>query len=211
MGIYTFRRSVLSELLVGTSSTDFGKEVIPSAIHDHRVFVFGHPGYWRDIGTIPSFHEASLDLTRPLPPLNLYDPDFPIYTHARFLPGTKINECAVKQSILCEGSIITKAEITDSIVGIRAVVRPGSRIEQSIVMGARYYEPVGAPTPAVRLGIGHDCEIRRAIIDLDARIGDGCRLVNARKVVDEDGDNYVIRDGIVCIPRSAVIPPGTVI
>lgn len=211
MGIYTFRRDVLTSLLVGNTATDFGKEVIPSAIHDHRVYVFGHTGYWRDIGTIPSFHEASLDLTRPLPPLNLYDPDFPIYTHARFLPGTKINECTVKQSILCEGSIITKAEMSNSIVGIRAVVRPGSKISESIVMGARYYEPVGAPTPAVRLGIGHDCEIRRAIIDLDARIGDGCRIVNARNVKDEDGDGYVIRDGIVVIPRSAVIPPGTVI
>lgn len=211
MGIYTFRREVLSRLLVGTTGTDFGKEIIPGAIQTHRVHVFGHTGYWRDIGTIPSFHEANLDLTRPLPPLNLYDPDFPVYTHGRFLPGTKINECSVRQSILCEGSIITRAEIASSIVGIRAVVRPGSRIEESIVMGARYYEPVGAPAPEVRLGIGNDCVVRRAIVDLDARIGDGCRIVNERGVLEEDGEHHAIRGGIVVIPRGAVVPPGTVI
>lgn len=211
MGIYTFRREVLSRLLLGAAGTDFGKEIIPGAIHTHRVHVFGHTGYWRDIGTIPSFHEANLDLTRPLPPLNLYDPDFPVYTHGRFLPGTKINECSVRQSILCEGSIITRAEIASSIVGIRAVVRPGSRIEESIVMGARYYEPVGAPAPEVRLGIGNDCVVRRAIVDLDARIGDGCRIVNERGVLEEDGEHHAIRGGIVVIPRGAVVPPGTVI
>jgi glucose-1-phosphate adenylyltransferase len=211
MGIYTFRRDVLTELLAGTKAADFGKDVIPAAIGERRVFVFGHTGYWRDIGTISAFHEASLDLTKPLPPLNLYDPDFPIYTHGRFLPGTKINECAVKQSILCEGSIITKAEINDSIVGIRAVVRPGSVIADSIVMGAHAYEAVGAPVPDVPLGIGSDCEIRRAIVDLDARIGNGVRLVNERGVVDEEGDFYSIKDGIVVIPRGAVVPPGTVL
>lgn len=211
MGIYVFRPEVLARLLEGTSATDFGKEVIPAAIGDHRVFAFGHTGYWRDIGTIPSFHEASLDLTRPLPPLNLYDPDFPVYTHARFLPGTKINECTVRQSILCEGSIITKADIRESIVGIRAIVRPGSTIESSIVMGARFYEAVGAPTPSVPLGIGRDCTIRRAIVDLDARIGEGSRIVNERGVKDADGDFYAIREGIVVIPRGATVPPGTVI
>ena len=211
MGIYVFRPEVLRRLLEGNEATDFGKEVIPAAIGDCRVFAFGHNGYWRDIGTIPSFHEASLDLTRPLPPLNLYDPDFPVYTHARFLPGTKINECTVRQSILCEGSIITKADIAESIVGIRAIMRPGSTIESSIVMGARFYEAVGAPVPAVPLGIGRDCTIRRAIVDLDARIGEGSRIVNERGVKDEDGDFYAIRDGIVVIPRGATVPPGTVI
>src|SRR5206468_13041734 len=118
--------------------------------------------------------------------------------------GPKINECTVSQSILCEGSILTKAEIRDSIVGIRAVIRPGSVIESSVVMGARFYEPVGAPTPAVPLGIGRDCVIRRAIVDLDARIGNGVKIVNERGVVEEDGEYYSIKDGIVVIPRGAV-------
>ena len=211
MGIYVFRQDVLTSLLRGTKAADFGKEIIPSAIHDRRVFAFGHTGYWRDIGTIPSFHEASLDLTRPIPPLNLYDPDFPIYTHARFLPGTKINECKVEQSILCEGSIITKAEIKNAIVGIRAVVRAGSVIENSLVFGARFYEALGSATPRVPLGIGRDCVIKNAIIDLDARIGNGVRITNEKGVKEYDGDFYSIRDGIVVVPRSAIIPEGTVI
>src|SRR6185369_12773531 len=95
MGIYMFRRSVLNDLLVGTKADDFGRDVIPGAIHERDVYAFGYAGYWRDIGTIPAFHEANIDLTRPLPPLNLYSPNFPIYTHARFLPGTKINRCQV--------------------------------------------------------------------------------------------------------------------
>lgn len=211
MGIYVFRQDVLIGLLRGTKATDFGKEVIPSAIQDHRVFAFGHTGYWRDIGTIPSFHEASLDLTTPIPPLNLYDPDYPVYTHARFLPGTKINECSVEQSILCEGSIITKAKIAKAIVGIRAIVRQGSVIENSLIFGARFYEALGAPRPTVPLGIGRDCVIKNAIIDLDARIGDGVMITNEKNVREADEEFYSIREGVVVVPRSAVIPPGTVI
>jgi glucose-1-phosphate adenylyltransferase len=208
MGIYFFRPAILRRLLEGTTTTDFGREVIPSAIQDCRVYAFAHTGYWRDIGTIPSFHEANLDLTRPLPPLNLYDPKLPVYTRPRFLPGTKINRCEVEQSILCEGSIITEATIRDSIVGIRAVVRRGTVIEDSILMGARYYEPDGTG-PGLPLGIGRDCVLRRTIIDLDARIGDGSRLVNARGVRHHDADSYCIREGIIVVPRGATIPPGT--
>src|SRR6185436_1937420 len=133
-----------------TTAADFGRDVIPNAIHHRRVFAFAYDGYWRDIGTIPSFHEANLDLTRTLPPLNLYSPDFPIYTHARFLPGTKINRCQVEQSILCEGSIISESRIAHSIVGIRAIVGAGSSLDRTVVMGARYYEsqsPSGNPVP----------------------------------------------------------------
>jgi glucose-1-phosphate adenylyltransferase len=209
MGIYVFKSGVLSRLLTGTSAADFGKEVIPGAIADLRVYAWPHTGYWRDIGTIPSFHEASIDLTLPLPPLNLYDPALPIYTHGRYLPGTKINRCDVEQSILCEGSIITEARIAHSIVGIRAVVRPGSELHECVVMGARFYEPVGVPAGDVPLGIGRDCVLRRAIVDLDARIGDGARLVNKAGVSEYDGENVCIRGGVIVVPRGAVIPPGT--
>lgn len=209
MGIYVFKAGVLARMLTGSTAADFGKEVIPDAIHDWRVFAFPHAGYWRDIGTIPSFHEASIDLTIPLPPLNLYDPALPIYTHGRYLPGTKINRCTVEQSILCEGSIITEATIANSIVGIRAVVRAGADVQDSVVMGARLYEPVGGESGEVPLGIGRDVRLRRAIVDLDARIGDGARLVNAKGVTDLDAENYCIRGGVVVVPRGAVIPPGT--
>jgi glucose-1-phosphate adenylyltransferase len=128
MGIYIFRPEVLKELLVGTSTVDFGREVIPQALSGYRVFAFPHDGYWADIGTIPSFHQANLELTLPLPPLNLYDPYLRIFTHPRFLPGIKVNDCSVRYSILNEGSILSGSHIADSIIGIRSVVRTGSVI-----------------------------------------------------------------------------------
>jgi glucose-1-phosphate adenylyltransferase len=209
MGIYVFRRPVLGGTLRGTQATDFGRDLIPAAIHSHKVQAFAHPGYWRDIGTIPAFHEANLDLTRPLPPLNLYSRERPLYTHARFLPGTKINQCQVEQSILCEGSIISESRIVKSIVGIRAVVRGGTELERTIVMGARSYEMMSAPRHGPALGIGRNCHLRNAIVDLDARIGDGCLLTNKAGVQEADGDQYVIRGGIIVIPRGAILPPGT--
>ena len=212
MGIYIFRTEVLEELLVGTHTLDFGREVIPQALAEHKVFAFPHDGYWADIGTIPSFHQANLDLTLPLPPLNLYDPELRIFTHPRFLPGTKVNECFVRYSILSEGSILSGSSITDSIIGIRAVVRSGSTIERSIIMGANTWEPEPPPeSTKIPLGIGRDCVIRNAILDFNSSVGDHCRLVNADGVQHADGESYSIREGIIVVHKNAVIPPGTVI
>jgi glucose-1-phosphate adenylyltransferase len=212
MGIYIFRTEVLRELLLGTDVLDFGREVIPQALADYKVVAFPHDGYWADIGTIPSFHQANLDLTLPLPPLNLYDPELRIFTHPRFLPGTKVNECFVRYSILSEGSILSGSSIIDSIIGIRAVVRTGSTIERSIIMGANTWEPEPLPpSTQVPLGIGRDCVIRNAILDFNSCVGDGCRLVNSAGVQHADGDSYSIRDGIIVVHKNAVIPPGTII
>lgn len=211
MGIYIFKRSVLDQLLRRIEGVDFGKDIIPSAMRTHHVHAHPHQGYWRDIGTIPAFHEANLDLTRPLPSLNLYDPRRPIYTHPRFLPGTKTNHCAVHQSILCEGSIISASEIRESLVGIRAIVRQGTTIDRTVLMGARYYESPAAPGTSRRLGVGRDCVLRNVIVDLDASIGDGCRIVNEAGLEEADGDGWAIRGGIIVIPRAARIPDGTVI
>ena len=212
MGIYVFRPEILREVLVGSPHADFGKEVIPASLERCRVFAFPYDGYWTDIGTIPNFHQANLDLTLPLPPLDLYDPDYRIYTHARFLPGTKINHCAVSGSVLCEGSIITGARILDSIVGIRAVVRAGSTLERSIVMGANTFERISeARQHAIPIGIGRDCQIRNAIVDFNARIGDGCRLLNEAGIAEADTENYAIRGGIIVVPKNAELAPGTVI
>lgn len=211
MGIYIFRPEVLRELLIGSDTIDFGREVIPQALADYKVFAYPYSGYWTDIGTIPSFHQANLDLTLPLPPINLYDPDLRIFTHPRFLPGTKVNECFVQYSVLSEGSILSGSRITDSIIGIRSVVRAGSVIERSVIMGANYWEsevPEGQDFP---IGIGRDCHIRNAIVDFNARIGDGSKLINASGQQDVDHENYSIRDGIIVVPKNAIIPPGTVI
>jgi glucose-1-phosphate adenylyltransferase len=213
-GIYLFKSGVLNEMLRDTSGTDFGKDVIPAAIHSHGVYAYLHRGYWRDIGTIEAFHKANLALTLPLPPLNLYSLVRPIYTHPRFLPGTKINRCAVEQSILCEGSIISESRIRRSIIGIRAVVRKGATIDASIVMGARSYEQQedeDAPAQTVPKGVGPGCTIRNAIVDLDARIGEGVQLVNEAGVQEADEENWCIREGIIVVPTGATIPPGTVV
>ena len=210
MGIYVFRAPALTELLMGTTLPDFGRDIIPSAIKERRVFAFPHNGYWSDIGTIKHFHQANLELTQPVPPLDLYDEKYRVYTHARFLPGTKIHHCSVNSSILCEGSILSGSKISDSIVGIRALVRDGSTIERSVIMGATAFSTYEA-TDGVPQGIGRNCEIRGAIVDFNARIGEGCRLVNEAGVQNADGENWCIRGGIIVIPKAAEIPAGTVV
>lgn len=211
MGIYVFRPEVLTELLVGSTTVDFGREVIPQSLGDYKVFAYPYEGYWTDIGTIPSFHKANLDLTLPLPQLNMYDPELRIFTHPRFLPGTKVNECFVRYSILSEGSILSGSRVTDSIIGVRAVVREGAVIERTVMMGANSWESLPDGSSQVPIGIGRDCHIRNAILDFNVRIGDGCRLINEAGVQHADGEQYAIRDGIIVVMKNAVLPPGTVI
>lgn len=211
MGIYTFRSGILRRLLDDSNAMDFGKEIIPGAIGSHRVYSFIHTGYWRDIGTIETFHQANLELTSPLPSLNLYDPDYPIYTHPRFLPGAKISQCEVTRSIVCDGCIISNCKVKDSIIGVRAVLQAGSTIETSYIMGATSFERSLHDDGQVLRTIGPRCHVRRAIIDLDARIGADSKLLNEAGVQHADGEHHCIRDGVIVVPRGAVIPPGTVI
>lgn len=207
MGMYVFRNDVLKVVLADESSTDFGKEIIPSAIGRRDVFAYLYNGYWRDIGTVPAFHEANIELTAPNPPLDLYDAGHPIFTHARFLAGTKIHDCQIEQSVLCEGSVLSGSHIERSVIGIRSLVRSGTRLEESIVMGNR----IGETNHREPTGIGHNCHIRRAIIDTDARIGDGCRLINEAGLEEADHEAYVIRGGVIVVPAGVHVPAGTVI
>jgi len=216
MGVYLFNAGVLSEILETTAYEDFGKEVIPMAIQGKKVFGHFFDGYWEDIGTIASFFEAHMDLTNPLPKFNFYDEANPIFTHARFLPGSKILASDVENSILCEGSIVNRSMIRRSIIGIRSRIGENSRLERTIMMGADYFETEAdlkknRETGVPDVGLGRDCEVRNAIIDKNARIGNGVKLVNARNKTSENAESYVIVDGIVVIPKSAVIPDGTVI
>jgi len=212
MGMYVFRREALQEVFKqDTSSTDFGKEIIPAAIHNLRVYGFLYNGYWRDIGTIPAFHEANLELTFPKPPLNLYHPDFPIYTHPRFLPGVKVRGCHIEDSVLCEGSVLLAKSVERSVIGTRSMIRQGTEIVESVIMGTGSGQRTGDGLSPVPFGIGKDCRIRRAIIDSGARIGDGAQLVNEGGVEDADGENYCIRGGVIVVPSNAVIEPGTVV
>ena len=216
MGIYIFDRSVLEAVLEDTSNVDFGRNIIPQSIHTKRVFAYVFDGYWEDIGTIKAFYQANIGLTDICPPFNFYDEHTPIYTHRRHLPSTKVNSSSVRSSILAEGSIIDDSEIDRSIIGIRSLISSQSRIYQSILMGADYYETdeqraqnwaAGVPN----VGVGESCLIRGAIIDKNARIGDNSIIANTDNRENFDGEHYYIRDRIVIIPKDAVIMPGTVI
>ena len=209
MGIYIFNASVLEELISDTSRSDFGKHVIPASIADYKVFSYVFDGYWRDIGTIGTFWQANLDLTDVLPRFTFYEAEAPIYTHMRYLPPSKINCCDLNRCLLSEGCIISGHRILHSIVGIRAVVGEGSVVEHSVLMGADWYEEDEESKGLPAMGVGRDCYIQNAIIDKNARIGDGSYITPDGKADGTVTDMYTVRDGVVVIPKNAVIPPGT--
>lgn len=205
MGIYVFNRAVLTELLKSEHS-DFGKHIIPAAINSHKVYSYIFDGYWKDIGTIRSFWETNLSLADTLPEFNFYDPKAPIYTDMRYLPPSKINCCDLNRCLLSEGCIISGHRILHSIVGIRAFIGDGTVIEHSVIMGADYYDKrLGEGTTP--LGIGKDCYIKNAIIDKNARIGDGAYISPEGKK-DENHPLYTIRDSVIVIPKNTTIPAG---
>jgi glucose-1-phosphate adenylyltransferase len=207
MGIYVFNRNVLIELLEN-DLVDFGKHIIPASIKDRHVSAFIFKGYWEDIGTIRAFYEANLDLTDVVPEYSFFEPDSPIYTRPRFLPASKINGATLRQAIISDGCIISDAHLERSVVGIRSVIQSGATIRNSIVMGADYFELDQSDSSQPPMGIGKNCVIDRAIIDKNARIGDGVVITPQGKSANLDADNYFIRDGIVVIPKNAVIPAG---
>ena len=216
MGIYVFNQKVLKELLDGTSYSDFGKEVIPFSITNKRVFAYFFDGYWEDIGTIKAFFEAQLDLTSPLPKFNFYDEDAPILTHPRFLPGAKVLNAEIRNAILGDGCIVNPSKVQDSIIGNRSVVGSNCILDKVVMMGADSFETpenmaANKSQGRPNLGIGDNTVITNTILDKDVRIGKNVRITNERKVESEQGKNYVIQDGIVVIPKGAVVPDNSVI
>jgi glucose-1-phosphate adenylyltransferase len=207
MGIYVFNRNVLIESLEN-DLVDFGNHIIPVAIKDRHVSAFIFKGYWEDIGTIRAFYEANLDLTDVVPEYSFFEPESPIYTHPRFLPGSKINGATLRQAIVSDGCIISDSHLERCVVGIRSVIQSGATIRNSIVMGADYFELGQTDSSQPPMGIGRNCVIDRAIIDKNARISDDVLITPEGKPSNLDGDNYFIRDGIVVIPKNAVIPAG---
>lgn len=215
MGIYVFKPRVLRELLFKDPlQLDFGKQVIPSAIRARDVQSYLFRGYWQDIGTIRTFFDANMDMASDLPKFNLYDPASPIFTRPRFLPAAKVRDCRVQGSLIAEGSILNGSEIANAVVGIRSIISPQVRIERSILMGADFYdfESRGVATNGIPpLGIGEGTTISNAIIDKNVRIGRGVRIQNVEGRVEHDGERYYIRDGVVIVPKSTIIPDGMVI
>ena len=216
MGIYLFNKSTLIDLLTKDKKVDFGKEIIPEAIHDKKTYAYLFDGYWRDIGTIKHFYEENLSLTGSIPPLDIFDEKWQIFTRQRFLPPAKFENCQVEKSIVAEGAILLSAKVTHSVIGLRFRVGSDTVMEDTVAMGCDFYETVdeiernkkkGVPP----LGAGKNCHIRKAILDKNVKIGDNVKIINSEGVDDFDGPNYYIRDGIVIITKGSVIPSGTVI
>jgi glucose-1-phosphate adenylyltransferase len=214
MGIYIFNADAMEKAL-NSDRKDFGKEIIPEAIGKVDVRTYIYRGYWEDIGTIKSFYEANLDLGSHMPKFNLYDQSNPLFTHRRDLPPTKINSSTLQHSLASEGSIITDAYITKSLIGIRTIIDSGATLDEVYVMGADFYETekqkkFNRENNIPNYGIGEGTMIRGAIIDKNARIGKCCRIgVDNSDRHDGDFDGYAIRDGIIVILKGAVIPDGT--
>jgi glucose-1-phosphate adenylyltransferase len=211
MGNYLFKTSVLIDLLSNSTADDFGGEVIPAAIQTHRVFGYEFTGYWEDIGTIRSFYETNLMLARPDSPFSFYHPDLPIYTRMRHLPGAVIDGAQLDNVFLADGCRIHRAKIANSIIGLRSHIADGVTIQDSILMGADFYETGPVPQGRIPVGIGPGCEIQGAIIDKNARIGPGVIIRPFPRFTEVDHEQWVVRDGIVVIPKGTTLLPDTLI
>ncbi len=213
MGIYVFEPQVLTSLLIGDQQDDFGRHIIPAAIEKLNVFAHTFDGYWADIGTISAFYRANLELTEVEPKFSFYQPDAPIFTHPRYLAGSRLLGCRVDRGIVSEGCTLIESEVEQSVIGVRTMMGPGVRIYQAVVMGADVYESDSdrtrnAERGVPNIGIGAGSTIHRAIIDKNARIGAGVIISNDARVEEADGEGYHIREGIVVVPKDAVIPDG---
>ena len=213
LGIYVFSREVLLRVLhEHASHVDFGREVIPAALSQYKVRPWIFRDYWADVGTVGSFYDANLALTRPGAAFRFYDPNRPVYTRPRFLPASRFVGCTLRDALVADGSYLESCQVESSVVGIRTRIDRGSRVSRSVLLGADYFEEVGRSTadqPAI--GIGRDVVLDRVIVDKNARIGDGVRLVNQNRVEKADGDGWFIRSGIVVVPKGATVPPGTTV
>jgi len=209
MGIYLFNRSVLEKCLDNTSE-DFGKHIIPAAIANHRVQAHIFQGYWEDIGTIRSFFDANLALAEIEPPFSFYREGATVFSRPRFLPASKINSASVKRAVLSDGCIVTEATLERCVIGIRSIIETGAVLQNVVMMGADYYESeTTAPPGAPPLGIGRNTTIKDAIVDKNARIGERVVISPEGKPPEMDGGNFYLRDGVVIIPKNAVIPDGS--
>jgi glucose-1-phosphate adenylyltransferase len=210
MGIYIFKRQALIDLLQEDKREDFSKHLIPTAIKKGKTYAFLYDGYWEDIGTIESFYKANLSLTTSSIALKTYDERSPIFTPLNHLPGTKINKTDIKDSIICDGSIIDAEKIEHSLVGLRSYIKKGTVIEDSVLLGNNYYISPFSHKDYLpeRFEIGSHCHIQKAIIDEHVFIGNNVTLVNKNNLLQYDGDNIYVRDGIIIVPSGTYIPNG---
>jgi glucose-1-phosphate adenylyltransferase len=208
MGIYVFSRDVLHDVLARSTAVDFGKEIIPQALSTHRVHPYLYRGFWADVGTVQSFYDVNLMLTRRGAPFNFFHPKRPIYGQPLFLPAARIHDSHLDEALVAEGAYLDSCEVRSSIVGLRSTVLKGATVTRSILLGADFYDDSPNELP---LGIGRDAVLDRVIVDKNARVGRGARLTNERGIENADGDGYYIRNGIIIVPKGGVVKPGTVV
>jgi glucose-1-phosphate adenylyltransferase len=216
MGIYIFRREILEEAVANPQLVDFGRNVIPHAVPGQRVQAYVYRGYWEDVGTIPSYFQANLALCQAIPPFDFYDAARPVFTNPRFLPASKLDQCTIHKALISEGCILQGVDIDGAVIGIRSRIGRNVRIRNSLIIGADSYETLdemrASETHGVPpVGIGSDSVIEGAIIDKNARIGRGVHIVNQARVKTKDGEGYFIREGIVVVPKNAILPDGSAI
>jgi glucose-1-phosphate adenylyltransferase len=212
MGIYLFNIDTLVDILTLKTGAkkfdDFGYDIIPYCVENQpRVFGYEFDGYWRDIGTIRSFYEANLDLTSQKPQFDIYDPDQRIYTHARFLPGSRLADCRLDNVLIAEGCRINNAMIEHSVIGLRSIIKSGSYIKDSVLMGADYYDSSGT----IPIQIGENCHIEGAIVDKNVRMAQDVTIKPFPRGTEIETDAYTVKDGIVVIPKKTILPSGTYI
>jgi glucose-1-phosphate adenylyltransferase len=210
MGIYLFNLEMLVDVLTMKTGQkdfdDFGFDIIPYCVtNTPKVYGYEFSGYWRDIGTIRAFYETNLELTLQDPSFNIFDPEAPIYTHPRFLPGSRLTDCELQDVLIAEGCRISNAKINHSVIGLRSTIKAGVQIKDSILMGADYYDPTGE----IPIGIGENCHIEGAIIDKNVRMGQDVCIKPFPLGTDLDKDAYSVKDGIVVIPKRTILPSGT--
>jgi glucose-1-phosphate adenylyltransferase len=213
MGVYVFRREVLRDALAQDLGHDFGRHILPALVPSGRIAAYAFGGYWEDIGTVEAFFRANLALCAEVPSFTFWHHEAPIYTRPRVLPAARLDDCTIKQSIVADGCMVQGATLDRCVVGMRSIIRRGVVAKDSVIMGADFHEEDGeaAADGHLPVGIGEDCHLERVIVDKDARVGRGCRLVGRADRPDAQGHGWAVRDGIVVVMKKAVIPDGTVI
>ena len=218
MGIYIFNKKVLTALLQDNypQAKDFGKEILPNAIANHKVLSYQYEGYWTDIGNIYSFYEANLAITQDIPLFNLFDNNNVVYTRARMLPPAKISGTTLERTVIAEGSIISASRIENSVVGIRSRIGLGTTVVSTYIMGNDYYETLAVMAEneangVPKIGIGERCYIKDAIIDKNCRIGNDVRINGGAHLANTDHPLYTVKEGIIVLKKGAILPNGFVI
>lgn len=214
MGIYIFNRDLLVKLMSDPDTKDFGKEIIPQSIHDHKVMSYQYEGYWTDIGNIDSFFEANLGLTDEIPDFNLFDEKNRVYTRARILPPSKITgSTTVKQSVISEGCILDHCHIDHSVIGIRTRIGRDSEITNCYIMGGDFYQNMeemqaNERNGVTNIGIGQRCKINNTIVDKNCRIGNDVTLNGGPHLEPINTPLYTVKDGIIVVKKGVTIPDG---